>query len=239
MDGQRAWLTSANYRLPVTVGKVRVDCPITKGYTKNSSSDAWGLEKDARLRLWPAGSPLMNPGTFVYPIRQRWFASSSQMANEPCYVDHGDQPKVKKIYYHYGLDFGGCEGMTEILAATDGLVVSARKEALARLQGHAGQSAVRRGLRARRPRLVLSLQPLLLDRQGDQAGRPRQGGPAARAAWARKAAAAGGRTSTSTSSAASPRANGAARRPSALSGRRTRSSTSPSSSPWPGRTSSS
>jgi murein DD-endopeptidase MepM/ murein hydrolase activator NlpD len=135
VDGQRAWLTSATYRLPVTVGKVRVDCPITKGYTKNSGSDAWGLEKDARLRLWPAGSPLMNPGTFVYPIRQRWFASSSQMANEPCYVDHADRPTVKKIYYHYGLDFGGCEGMTEILAATDGLVVSARKDALPGYKG--------------------------------------------------------------------------------------------------------
>ncbi len=130
VDGRRVWLTSATYHLPVPIGKVRIDCPITKGYTKNSGSDAWGLEKDARLRLWPAESPLMNPGTFVYPVRQRWLASSTQMANEPCYVDHADQPKLRKIYYHYGLDFGGCEGMTEVLAATDGLVVSARKEAL-------------------------------------------------------------------------------------------------------------
>jgi len=130
VDGQRAWLTAATYRLPTTVGSVQIDCPITKGHLSNSSTDAWGLEKDVRLRLWPAGSPLVAPGTFVYPIRQRWSASSSQMANEPCYVDHGDNPTNRKIYYHWGLDFGGCEGMTEVLAATDGLVVSSGKEAL-------------------------------------------------------------------------------------------------------------
>ena len=130
IDGQTAWLTSANYELPRTVGKVRVDCPVTKGYVANSKSDAWGLEKDARLRLWPAGSPLLTPGSFVYPVKQRWFASATQMANEPCYVDAGERPDSRKIYYHYGLDFGGAEGMVEVVAATDGLVVSARTEKL-------------------------------------------------------------------------------------------------------------
>ena len=130
VDGQRVWLTSANYELPVTVGPVRIDCPITGGYRKNSSPDAWGLDKDARLRLWPAGSPLMNPGTFVYPIKQRWFASSTQMANEPCYVDGGEFPKARNIYYHYGLDFGGAEAMAEVVAATEGLVVSSGKDVL-------------------------------------------------------------------------------------------------------------
>jgi hypothetical protein len=46
------------------------------------------------------------------------------MANEPCYVDAGENPKVRKIYYHYGLDFGGAEVLIEVAAATDGLVVS-------------------------------------------------------------------------------------------------------------------
>jgi hypothetical protein len=77
--GQEVWLTSANYNLPRTVAGVQVDCPITKGYLSNSSSEPWGLAADARLRLWPAGSPLMNPGTFVYPARQRWFASATQL----------------------------------------------------------------------------------------------------------------------------------------------------------------
>ncbi len=130
IDRHRAWIVSANYHLPVTVGPVQIDCPITKGPTRNSNGDAWGLAKDARLRLWPAGSPWIAPGTFGYPVKQRWFASSTQMANEPVYVDHGENPKVRKIYYHYGLDFGGCEGLTEVVAATDGLVISSGKEFL-------------------------------------------------------------------------------------------------------------
>jgi murein DD-endopeptidase MepM/ murein hydrolase activator NlpD len=130
INGKTTTLTSANYNLPVTVGGVQVDCPITKGYYTNSGSDSWGLAKDARLRLWPAGSPWTQPGTFGYPLKARWFASGTQMANEPCFVDGGEKPSVKKIYYHNGLDFGGCEGKDEVVAATDGLVVSAAKETL-------------------------------------------------------------------------------------------------------------
>lgn len=130
VDGQRTWLTSANYHLPVVLGAVQIDCPITRGPTRNSNTDAWGLLKAARLRLWPVGSPWTVPGTFGFPLRQRWLAASTQMANEPVYVDHGENPKVRKIYYHYGLDFGGCEALDEVLAATDGLVVSAGKEVL-------------------------------------------------------------------------------------------------------------
>jgi murein DD-endopeptidase MepM/ murein hydrolase activator NlpD len=134
IDGRKAWLTSANYNLPVTVGKVQIDCPITKGPTTNSNPDAWGLQQDARLRLWPAGSPLF-AGKLVYPVKQRWFVSATQMANEPCYVDSADNPKVRKIYYHYGLDFGGAEGITEVVAATDGLAVSAGKAVLPGYEG--------------------------------------------------------------------------------------------------------
>lgn len=135
VNGKKLALVSANYRLPVTIAGVQIDCPITKGYVPNSSKtvrgdDAWGLDKDARLRLWPAGSPLINPGTFRYPARQRWFASGTQMANEPVHVDGGENPLVKQIYYHYGLDMGGAEAMVEVIAATDGLVVSSGKEIL-------------------------------------------------------------------------------------------------------------
>ncbi len=130
VDGKTVRLVAGNYELPKTVGGVRIDCPITGGYVKNAGSDYWGLTADARLRLWPAGSPLVRPGTFVYPVRQRWFASATQMANQPCYVNACEDPKVRKIYYHYGLDFGGCEGMTEVVAATDGLVVSVGTERL-------------------------------------------------------------------------------------------------------------
>lgn len=130
VNGAEAWLTSANYNLPQPVGGVQIDCPITSGYNADSGEDSWGLEKGARLRLWPKGTPWIEPGTFVYPLKQRWFATSTQFSNEPTYVDGGDKPDRKKIYYHNDLDFGGCEGLTEVIAATDGLVVSVSEKTL-------------------------------------------------------------------------------------------------------------
>src|SRR5678816_4254223 len=122
VNGKSLVLTSATYHLPVRFAGVQIDCPITKGYIGNSSEgNAWGLLKDARLRLWPAGSRLRESGTFVYPLKQRWFASHTQMANEPTFVDGGEVPGNKKIYYHFGLDSGGAEGMVEVVAAVAGL----------------------------------------------------------------------------------------------------------------------
>lgn len=128
-------LVSAHYRLPIVAGDVQIDCPITRGFARNATEttgglDPWGLEKDARLRVWPAGSPLVNAGTFKYPARQAWFATATQMANEPAYVDGGERLGTEKIYYHYGLDIGGAEGLVDVVAATDGLVVSLGKESL-------------------------------------------------------------------------------------------------------------
>ena len=136
-NGQRVSLVSANYRLPATIaGVVQIDCPVTSGYRLNSAdtvagANAWGLDKDVRLRCWPAGEPLLKPGTFLYPAKQRWFASGTQMANEPCHVDGSERPLVRKIYYHYGLDIGGAEEQVEVQAATDALVVSSGKAVLA------------------------------------------------------------------------------------------------------------
>lgn len=131
VNGQNVSLVSSTYHLPVTIAGVQIDCPVTKGYLERSSkANAWGLTKDTRLRLWPAGSGWIKPGTFVYPVKQRWFASDTQMANVPCFVDGGEIPGDKDIYYHYGLDFGGTEGMVDVVAATDGLVVSAGLEKL-------------------------------------------------------------------------------------------------------------
>jgi murein DD-endopeptidase MepM/ murein hydrolase activator NlpD len=140
VGGQTVSLVSANYRLPVTVAGVQIDCPVTRGYHQDSEpgvggADPWGLDRDARLRLWPAGAALLNPGTFVYPAKQRWFASATQMANEPVHVDGGENPLVKKIYYHYGLDVGGAEGLVEVVSATDGLVVSSGKAVLPGYEG--------------------------------------------------------------------------------------------------------
>lgn len=130
VNGAEAWITSANYHLPRDLGGVQIDCPITRGYYADSGEDSWGLEKAARLRLWPANTPWIDPATFVHPIRQRWFASATQFSNEPTYVDGGDKPDRRRIYYHNDLDFGGCEGLTEVVAATDGLVVSVAEKTL-------------------------------------------------------------------------------------------------------------
>jgi hypothetical protein len=130
INGKRGQLVSATYYLPSKLGGVQIDCPITRGYYSNANDDAWGLVKDARLRLWPEDSPLVEPETFLYPVKQRWFASATQMANEPTYVDGIERPFVRKIYYHSGEDIGGAEGMVEVIAATDGLVVSTGTEVL-------------------------------------------------------------------------------------------------------------
>ena len=131
VDGQSVQLISATYNLPKTVGQIQIDCSITRGYNSNGRPVTWGLEKDARLRLWPAESPWIRTDTFSYPVRQRWFATQTQMANVPTYVDGGDMPDRKTIYYHSGLDIGGTEGHVEVLAATDGLIVSAASGVLA------------------------------------------------------------------------------------------------------------
>lgn len=125
VDGEEVELSSSHYHLPKDMGKVRLDCPVTKGHLDGVDGNPWGLAKAARLRLWPAGAALTEPGTFAYPLKQTWFASATSMANEP--IDAG----VKSGYvYHYDLDFGGAEKLTEVVSATDGLVVSAANQTL-------------------------------------------------------------------------------------------------------------
>jgi len=130
VNGREVKLDCGNYRLPGTVAGVQVDCAVTKGLLGNSRDNPWGLVKDARLRLWPAGSAFMAPGTYVYPVKQRWFATATQMANQPSFVDGSETPWGRRIYYHYGLDTGGAEGLTEVVSATGGLVVVRGKSAL-------------------------------------------------------------------------------------------------------------
>ena len=115
VNGKRAKLVSATYNLPRKVGGVQIDCTVTKGYHAKGRASSWGLKKDARLRLWPQDSPWIRPGTFVYPAKQRWFATDTQMANDPVYVDGGERPDKASVYYHTGLDIGGSEGLVEIV----------------------------------------------------------------------------------------------------------------------------
>ena len=133
VEGKTGRLGAAMYELPITLGDVQIDCSVTRGVYANTNTDAWGLVKDVRLRLWPADSPLQEPDTFVYPAKQRWFASGTQMANEPSFIDGFESPAERKIYYHSGEDIGGAEGLVEVVAATDALVVSAGLQVL---EGH-------------------------------------------------------------------------------------------------------
>ena len=130
VNGETVWLECGNYHLPTTAGGVQIDCSVTNALLANARTNPWGLDKDARLRIWPAGSPLLQPGTYVYPVKQRWFATDTQMANQPSYVDGSEEPSAKRIYYHYGLDVGGAEGQTEVVSATAGRVVVRGRAAL-------------------------------------------------------------------------------------------------------------
>jgi len=130
VDGEEVVLSSGNYNLPVCAGKVKIDCPITKGYLSNSMRNLWKITKDARFRVWPKDSPNIKMGTFVYPIKQRWMANMTHSGNEPSLTGWGVRFDWKKIYYHEGHDIGGADGMDEIVSATDGRVISIRNETL-------------------------------------------------------------------------------------------------------------
>lgn len=130
IDGQEVVLGAGNYNLPVEIGKVQIDCPEVIGFYSNSSSRFKNITKKATLRLWPKGSPFINSGTFVYPINQAWFGSMTQSGNEPTYVDWGESPASKRIYYHSAHDIGGAEGMDQVVAATNGLIIGAYNKIL-------------------------------------------------------------------------------------------------------------
>ncbi len=130
VNGQAVTLKAALYNLPTTAEGVRIDCSITRGSIQNSHMDHWGLLKDARLRLWPAGSPLIDPDTFVYPVKQRWFACGTWMANEPV------SPRPNGQHYcHAGLDIGGAEGLVDVVSATRGLIITSGGDVLPGYEG--------------------------------------------------------------------------------------------------------
>ena len=137
VDGRQVVLESGMYNLPLRTGKVQIDCSITRGYNSNGTPASWGLNKAVRLRVWPADSPLIRPGSFIYPVNQRWFATRTWYDNEP--VDGGSKI-LPKIYYHSGLDIGASEAQTKVLAATDALVVSVGNDIL---DGHRENTPVR------------------------------------------------------------------------------------------------
>jgi murein DD-endopeptidase MepM/ murein hydrolase activator NlpD len=128
VDGKEAILNPGNYNLPRQVGRVQIDCPWIKGYESGSGSGS-GHTGDAVFRIWPEQTPYLNPLTFTYPVKgQKWFAGMTQSGHEPTYVDWGEDPSSKNIYYHWGHDIGGAEALDEIISATDGIIISANNE---------------------------------------------------------------------------------------------------------------
>lgn len=131
VNGKPVELFCSNYHLPITAAGIQIDCPAIKELDLEGGSSYYrAIEKDARLRIWPKDSPWIAPGSFQYPIRQKLFLTKTQMNNEHVYIDGGERPGAKKHGYHTSCDFGGTEGMVEIVAATDGLVVSAADQVL-------------------------------------------------------------------------------------------------------------
>ena len=139
VDGHPMAAQSGMYHLPQKGATVQLDCSVTRGLNSNGTPSFWGLDKAARIRLWPVGSPLITPGSFIYPVKQRWFATGTWYDNEP--VDGGSSI-LPKIYYHSGLDIGGTEAMTQVIAATDGLVVSSAGKVLEGHESKDGNSPV-------------------------------------------------------------------------------------------------
>lgn len=119
IDGDKAEVVMTTMNLPKTVGKCQIDCIATRNYVADSYENYWEIHKDARLRLWPKGSPWIEPGTFVYPLQNvRWMAANVGYSNIPA----ASRPNGK-FYYHAGMDTGAVEKITPVIAATDGLVV--------------------------------------------------------------------------------------------------------------------
>jgi hypothetical protein len=132
VDGKEIIIGSGNYNLPVTVGKVKIDCPVIKEHTAVSGyyKTDGVLQGDARFRLWPKDSPFIQPGTFAFPLEQKWLAGRTQSQNEPAGLGWAEPYTSKDVAYHSTHDFGSAEGMDEVFSATDGLVVSSTNEVL-------------------------------------------------------------------------------------------------------------
>jgi len=139
LDGDSHRLECGNYNLPTEIGPIQVDCPFMSAYRTDFLGDyaPWGLEKDARLRVWAGEEESGRASEFRYPVRQRWFASATQLGNEPVFVDGGDRPLTSYIYYHNGLDIGGSERLTEVAAATSGVVVTLGMQTMASMPDEA------------------------------------------------------------------------------------------------------
>ena len=171
VDGKEVTLVSANYRLPVTVGEVQIDCPVTSGYTQQRRRRPAGSILGGWRRMPACGSgrpvrPGSIPGHFSIrrssagsPATRRWPTSRS---TSTAARSRGRSEHLLPLRPRYRRRRGaGRRGRRDRRPGRLG-----RQGSPAGLRGHAGLAALRRGLPARRPRLVLSLQPPAHDRAG-------------------------------------------------------------------------
>lgn len=79
VNGERVTLRCGNYQLPVKAGGVQVDSTAVAALTGDSNVDWWKLKQAARVRLWPADSPWIEPGVRSY----RWTLSDGTTAEGP------------------------------------------------------------------------------------------------------------------------------------------------------------
>ena len=145
VDGNPIDVHAALYHMPVEVDRLRVGCSVTKGVSEAVSRhrNVYSLDKDARIRCWAVGDPLFDELPLVYPVKQTWFSSMTQMANERVYVDGGELPTLKPdqyVYHHYGMDFGGFDKAVPVVAARAGTVVCVGEDAVKDYDEDAGGS---------------------------------------------------------------------------------------------------
>ena len=183
VNGRAVTLVSANVS---PAGRrsagVQVDCPVTKGYLQELRP-VRGLLGPGQGRAGCGSGRPARPGPprgrSSYPARQRWFAGADADGQRAVVRRRRrDAPTGRPIYYHSGLDIGGCEGLVDVVSASDGLVVSAGGKALPEY------ADIPFYKRARYdyvyvldcPGLVLSVRPPQVDRPGDPPGGTGQDG---------------------------------------------------------------
>lgn len=126
VEGRPIELPIGNYALPLRVGPLRLDCPLVREHAAINNAPI-DLDAAARIRVWPAEGPLLAESTFTYPLRQRWFAASTQLGGEPVFTTSGwERPGLgQKTYHHFPDDLGGHADAIPVLAAVDGVVLGA------------------------------------------------------------------------------------------------------------------
>ena len=182
VNGRTTTLVSANYRLPVTVGGRADRLPGDQGLlqelrpVRGFLGPGQGRAAAALaggLALGRAGDVRVpHQAALVRRRRRRWPTSRrSSTAATP-------RPAGRSTTTPAWTS-AGCEGLVDVVSASDGLVVSAGGKALPEYPDipFYKRARLRLRLRPRRPGVVLPLRPPEVDRPGDPPGGAGQDGP--------------------------------------------------------------